>query len=531
MHPPVGKVKMQDVTDDDRSEKTFAKALEFISQQEIKEVSFLVEGLTSLFDPLAHAFIQASGVKAGTSNFIDLPILKRSTAMQETLYFSFFVRFFSGLYPSRARVAALRIVTSTLAEKAGKEYVDMQAILPYIISTLADPSERVRREAAKLLAVIDRAAPKSKFDGETDRNQPWGLDIYGRSARSKCIQWLPTEDMYKIIHRTILPYLEEYVLDPSQVRSVLERTFRGIAGAKTTAGNPAPKELKKSLRLKFFTFLCSHVVNTPLYEVKLRLLRVVNLVRKVASTSRTQELLPLLQRWRLLGPDDVKEIADHEHVHLSELEEQILSIVSPKDRDAAETLLSCVISQSKPTRAPFIAAVFSRLGGIWPLLEENSQVPVAITLLQISLGLSEGNETLATSCRDLLRTIDLSGPVLLNFLSQISSSMLNLENNPPAPKRRRTSQNNMVAKSTKDSKELNLAIHKMTFVLELIDGSKPENYPELTAGLFQTLTALHHMKVQVHSEMSYLFSLALGSLLAIVNKLRVPSIAHIVLNR
>ena len=57
----------------------------------------------------------------------------------------------------------------------------------------------------------------------------------------------------------------------------------------------------------------------------------------------------------------------------------------------------------------------------------------------------------------------------------------------------------------------------MTFILEIVDSSSPETHPELAGGLFQTLAALHHFKSQIQSGMSYLLSLTLGSLLAIVN--------------
>jgi U3 small nucleolar RNA-associated protein 10 len=76
----------------------------------------------------------------------------------------------------------------------------------------------------------------------------------------------------------------------------------------------------------------------------------------------------------------------------------------------------------------------------------------------------------------------------------------------------------MIAMTTKDEAKLSKLMDNMTFILELVDSSNPEAHPELTEGLFQTLAALHHFKSQIQSGMSYLLSLTLGSLLAIVNR-------------
>src|SRR5699024_9282693 len=127
------------------------------------------------------------------------------------------------------------------------------------------------------------------------------------------------------------------------------------------------------------------------------------------------------------------------------------------------------------------------------------QAGAAEKLFDISLGLSTGDMPLASNCRDVLRSVQLSGSVLLQFLHKIPVSLTDLESLGPAPKRRRTSQNNMVAMTVKDEAELSKLMDKMTFILELVDSSTPETHPELADGLFQTLAALHHFKSQVQS--------------------------------
>ncbi|PGH31297.1 U3 small nucleolar RNA-associated protein 10 [[Emmonsia] crescens] len=510
-------VEMEDAVDTVEKEDVFANTLEEI-QKSTKETSFLEGPLSPVFSQLAHAFVLATGNKGKLSQFIDLPILKRDTSLQGALYLSFFMRFFSGPYPPASRATAVQLVAACLSENVSNCF-DMQATLPYIISALCDPSERVRREAAGLLAAFERSCANIKED-EHKPQSSWGFQsLYGKTERSKPLRWLSPRDVYRVTHRALLPALEEYVLDPAQVESVLENAIRGTSASDTDNNTKvADAELKKSVRLELFIFLCSHTIITPLYAVKLRLLKILNRLGKVGSTSRTEELSPLLDQWRLLTDDDITNIAKTEQVNIHELEEQVLDIVSAKRNNAVDILLSSVTSQPNALRPDFVQAVFKRLGEIWPSLKEDSEVSAADTFLQMALGLSAGNEGLSGLCRDLLRTVNLSGPILVRFLNKISTAIVDTEPQAPAAKRRRTSQNNMVAMNTRDPKELSQIIGKVTFILELIDGSNPENHPQLLGGLFQTLAALHHLKLQLQAEMSYLLSLVLGIMLAIINK-------------
>ncbi|PGH07574.1 hypothetical protein AJ79_06244 [Helicocarpus griseus UAMH5409] len=511
-------VEMEDAGDDIEKEDAFAKAIEDVPRS-TKEVSFFAQSSSPIFSQLAHAFVQATGNEIRLSQFVGLPILNRESWLQSPLYLSFFVRFFSGPYPPISRASAIQIVAACLSENASKRF-EMQAILPYIISALCDPSERVRREATSLLAAFERTCAKIKNEDEHKPESSWGSEyLYGKTEQSKSVRWLAPRDIYKATHRALLPALEEYVLDPTQVGSVLENAIRGTSAS--DADTKADSELKKSVRTDIFAFLCSHAITTPIYGVKLRLLQILNRIGKVGSTSRTEELSPLLDQWRILNDGDVANISRVEHLNIPELEEQVLSIVSAKHANAVNTLISSVTAQPRSPRPDFVKAAFKRLSEIWPSLKEESEVAAADTFLDIALGLSAENEELSNPSRDLLRTVDLSGPILIRFLNKISTSIVDTEPQAPAAKRRRTSQNNMVAMNTRDPKELSQIIGKVTFILELIDGSHPEDHPQLLGGLFQTLAALHHMKLQLQAEMSYLLSLVLGIMLAIISKVKV----------
>ncbi|KAI1911740.1 snoRNA-binding rRNA-processing protein utp10 [Ophidiomyces ophidiicola] len=504
-------VDMADSTGNSEIEDTFAKAFESLSKVSPKEYSFLVEQ-PNLFNQLAHAFVHGAFVKDRVSKFIKLPVLHFDKALEDPLYLSFFIRFFCGPYPATARAVAISIITSCVAEMADNG-VDIQAIIPYTISALADPSERVRREAAGLLTIIDRQISKCR-NKDTSDICIWGREhVYGQTDFSKSIQWLSAKDVYKLTHRVLIPGVEEFILDPDQVGRTLVLAIRGeVAGSKTVDA-----ELKKQFRRDLFSFICSHVNSTPLHTVKLRLLKILNQVGKVGSMTRTQTLRPIFDHWRLLRPDDIQRIENEEQIPVKELEEQILRIIYPKDTDAVELLYASIVSNPQTTRPSFQSAAFNRLREAWRSFDPSYELVLASKLLELCLEPEPENIALVSGAKGLLRAVDLSGPVILDFVGKVSSSGADLGYRGPPSKKRRTSQNNMVSMNLMD-KEMAFALQKITFVLELVDGSHPENSPELIPGLFQILTTIHHLKLQTRSEMSYLLSLNLGILLSIINK-------------
>lgn len=507
-------IEMEDVADSMPEDEVFSKSIESLSSKRPSagKESFLVETASPLFHELADTFVRAVPDKKKIATFTSLPILRGKDTSNNSGLLTFLMRLFSSPYHLTSRAAAISMATSEIAKLDGNG-VDMQAFIPYAIAALADPSERARREAAGLLVTVGRQS--ETCNAKSQEGQLWGQDfLYGsKKSRTNPLHWLSTNDAYKIIHRVLLPGLEETTLDPNQIGRIVVHAIRGEQ-LRGQSGS-SELELKRGLRHDFFSFLCSHIIHTPIVATKLRLLRIANQVGKVGSTTRTQILSPLLKQWRLVSEEEVKRMETEERVSVEELEEQILSTIYPKDQDAVGTLLSLVTKDTEKTRPSFVNAAFKRFKEIWPSLKEENEIPAAERLLDVCLATTNKNEDLANGCRDLLRAVELSGPVVYRFLSKVSSD---LDIDAPAPKRRRTSQNHMVATNPA---EANVLLQKITFILELIDGSSPEKQPELLGGLFQTLAAVQHLKTQIQSEMSYILSLNLGILLAIIKKLKV----------
>ncbi|KAF4761136.1 hypothetical protein HAV15_006933 [Penicillium sp. str.  len=498
LRPPVVAQAIEDVdmidADDQPQVDAFTPALESLTKEPLFPSSFLSKQSIIEFDNLVRVFALAVDSEENIELFTNLPILGKVVA---------------GHYPIGTKIAALNIISSVLSSAPAG--FDPQALLPFLFVALSDPSERIRRETAGVLAVIGSLYKKNTNAG--DSSKPWAHDaIYGKGKQSTSVAWLTTKDSQKVLERALLPGLEESILDSNHVGRTVEATLRGNVLSEASGAT----ELKKSLRLSLFTFICSHVVKMPVFAPKISLLKLVNCVEKVSTATLTSELLPVLEDWRRLNEKQVEEICSKERIVASETEHLIAAIVTSKDKDAVDVLLSNV-SSGDNLRPSFVAACFGQIKHIWAKIPEDRQLAASEKLLDISLGGPANAASLANNCRDVLRSIELSGAVLQQFVQKIPVSITDVESVGPAPKRRRTSQSNMIAMTVKDEAELSKLMDKMTFILEIVDSSSPETHPELVDGLFQTLAALHHFKSQIQSGMSYLLSLTLGSLLAIVN--------------
>ncbi|KAL2845666.1 hypothetical protein BJY01DRAFT_180530 [Aspergillus pseudoustus] len=498
-------VEMQDADKEEMVTDGFASGLESLAKEGPFKASFLEEQSIPVFDRLVQVFALAATSRERINSFVELPALCKTNNTSSPQFLTFFIRVSTGPYPTGTKAAALKTISAFI--NSGSTDVDLQAIVPFLLIALSDQSERVRREAADLLAIVGKLDAKKK---NSQSGNIWAQNsIYGKEG-SKNISWLPIKDLQKILERALLPGLEEYKSDQDHVGRVLENALRG-----TSTTESAESELKKPLRLAFFTFLCSHAVHVPLFAPKSGLLSLLNRVDKAGGTTRTKELDPILKSWRNMSDREVKEIHEREHVSVSELEDQILKIVTSKEKDSLALLLSTVSPYSASLRPSFVSSVFGRMKDIWAKVSNDRKVVAAEKLFDLS---TQGESRLIDDSRELLRSVELPGTVLLNYLQQIPSSITDIDSLGPAPKRRRTSQNNMIAMTTKDEVKLSKLMDKMTFILELVDSSNPEAHPELTEGLFQVLAAIHHFKSQIQSGMSYLLSLTLGSLLAIVNR-------------
>ncbi len=483
------------------------RAFKHVPQRTVEEHSFLSHVPSHLFRPLLEAFTLAVQSKEGLETFRELPLWESCRDTEEPLFASFFVRVFSGPYSLQVRNAALGAIKDFLSQLSD---FDPQAILPYVLVQLADPAQSIRRAASEVLLAMEHALPSALVDGETFKQ--WGAkDLYGSGKTERSVSFQPTKDVSKILQRAILPFLEECILDPTVIKSVLKGALKP-SSADHGSSKAKSIGLKKYLKQSFFSLILTHLSFTPLYLVKCSLLDLVSDVEKVGSVSKRKELMPLLLRWSSLGAEDIERLAAAEKLDTKSVNLTVCSIISPTDEDAVEALLG-LTSSSNEKRSDFAIAVSERIESLWPQMKTDRQTAAADDLLKIMFGEGTKRADHSQLGRRVLQSVDLSTDVLIHLLNSVRFSMDKAKEHSPASKRRRTNG----SQAAPVNNEVKLAnIGKATFVLELIDNSHPESRSQLFSSLLDVLVALHQLRLQQQSDMSYLLSLSLGSLLSIV---------------
>jgi U3 small nucleolar RNA-associated protein 10 len=512
---------MQNTDQDETVEpSTFESLFSALPTRTVDETSFLCHSKSHIYHQLCQAFLVSAAKTEDIERFENTPILQKEDAATASLYFSFFMRIWSGPYPVLARVAALQTVTRRL-QSVGNSTVDFQALVPYAVVALGDSSGKVRKAAADLIVAIGEIYP---VDGELKKHhtkmRQWAVDdLYGKGKEKKELNWLSTDYAVRFLRDILVPTLEECVLDKGHVGSVLESTLNSPKSSSETSRRNKSVRVSQTLRASILSFLGSTVVYTPLYLVKMRLLGGLNSVRGVASTTRTKVLLPELQRWATLAHTDALHHCEDAQIDIEEFDDQAVAIVVANDAEGLDYLASICRGEIASDRPTLLAAAFRRVHKMWSSLKGDFRIKIAQMLLDVSqapAGQSEVGFITQGEAMDLLRRVSLSTDILLSFLNQLPTAA-QLTDKPPATKRRRTSHGEVARASLHNSKQLVSAIQKVTFVLQLIDSSNPKEHPALLAGLFNTLAELQHFKIQVGTELAYLQGLVLGSLLAVMD--------------
>ncbi|KAF4585791.1 U3 small nucleolar RNA-associated protein [Ophiocordyceps camponoti-floridani] len=468
-----------------------------------------------VFEEFSHLFFAVASEKtnnaAALTKFDHSPKLRRQDALDDTTYFSFFIRIWCGPYPALVRKAALDMTKSRLSA-VDQIDVDLQVLMPYCLVALGDPSKRVRRSAADMIKVLTGLYSPSLL---SDKMRLWGL----RSFLGSKDKALSSTVAARFLHLQILPCVEECVLDGQHIYSVLKPAIE--KGRYRIAPSPAldkKDHMSQSGRGALLTFFACLVNETPFLVVKERLLKALNEVRGVGSTTRTELLLPALQWWINLSEEEADEACRQEQLVRSELDSRFVDVIVPKDSAGLEFLLKTLKDPSKRAKAGLLRAMFSRIREMWPSIKDGVKPMIAEQLLDISQEPAEdpGSSMAAGEAADVLRAVPLTTDILSSFLDSIQTST-KIVTEPPPNKRRRTSSSEASrGLASQVTPELSQALRKATFVLQLVESSDPLSHPELLHGLFTALSELQHFKTVVGTELDYLQNLVLRSLLAMM---------------
>ncbi|RYO96777.1 hypothetical protein DL763_003053 [Monosporascus cannonballus] len=511
---PSDDVVMKDEGDASPDSEDFPAALQRAGALQTEPTDSCLQSFHSdIFMELCAVFISSVPRPEDVASFNQIAPLQRTQASKSPFYFTFLMRVWSGPYPTLARVGALDMAKDRLKQEdcAG---IDFQAILPYCIVALNDASRKVRRAAADLLAVLENFHEQLK--SKSDEYVRWGHDrIYDNM---KSVEWMSPEVSRKFMRLVIVPSLEECVLNADHVLVVVQNALNSSSRAPHDGAEKDKKHhLSHGTRLSILTFLASHIVNTPLLTVKLRLLTPLNQIKSISGTCPTQLLLPLLSWWSSLSPDEVRRLCAAEKIDESAVDQSTAEVLLANEKSGLEFVLGSIEACRLEARPGLLHALFLRIQKIWSSMKTETKHVVAQRMLDLTQkGWSEDCSPASSEAADLLKSVELNTDILLFFLESLEPTA-KMATEPSPNKRRRTSSSDTHrGVSTQATPELASALKQVTFVLQLVEGSSPEDHPQLLNALFNTLSELQHFRALVGSELGYLQNLVLRSLLAMV---------------
>jgi U3 small nucleolar RNA-associated protein 10 len=496
-----------DMIEATNSQEDLDEALKKLSQQKPSVSDCFSPESDAIFSNLYTLFLAFASGKDQLAKFDDAPILGRSSAPQDAFYLSFYIRIWCGPYPTLARASALAQAKDRL-KAADCASVDFQVILPYAITALRDPAKKVRQAAADLLVVLG-----SLYDKD---NLPKSSHWPTHKAALGETQQMDSSSIQALLNKIVIPALEESVIDDTQILVALKN---GLDTSKTAESREIKTSLTHSTRASIMKAISSHAVQSPFLVVKVRLLETLNQIRPASGSSRSQPLLPVLRWWAGLSKDEAARLAESQGLDEANVDLACVSVVASNDKAGIDALFDLINSPGVCERANLMQTIFSRIRTIWPSMKGDMKFSTAQAMLKLSQESFEASATqnlASIESADFLRNVELTTDILLEFLESAQDSATQATTSPANKRRRLSSAEQARAVDIQNSPEMNAILSKVTFVLELVQGSNPEDHPRLLQNLFAMLSDLQHLRTLVGSELGYLQNLVLSSLLAMI---------------
>lgn len=411
--------------------------------------------------------------------------------------------------PVIARATALKRAAK-IVKANSKMKVDYQALIPLALAALADPAERVRREATRLVAALlaiykqlgggdeEQPGKKKKSKGGANMLDHWGLDsVYGSGVETENLRILDAADACKFLEIVVARGLQECVLDAGYIDNIIENTLS--SGKK----HRSEGRLKSSVKTNVLSFLGSHVVNVPSLSIQLRLLSMLNRVSN-SSSSRTDFLLPALQAWIARPLAENTEACGEDRVDIREVEEQMAGVV-----EGQEGVADFVFILAKDMGGDgMVSAAAKRLIAVWNSLPSDAKVEIAAQLLRLSLGDLEHRYTGSSEAIGVLRAVKLPTGAFQLFLDEARAdlkSSLGLSS-ASQPKRRKLSAADATS-SSGGGGDIAAAVRRITTVAELLESQGARKHSSVLASLFNVLGDLGSVEF---SGITYLQSILLS---------------------
>lgn len=474
-----------------------------------KDSSFLDSSNESLFDSYLVAFQKALPSDHDLDALLNLQSLQRSTCEKHPAVLTFFARVWTSPAPNSARLKALQITRELLEEMyEGEHSIDMQALVPYVIAGLADPIKIIRGAAAATCLALSRLYESKSGKGKASGDvRVWSKDIFYGTNSSK-IQRLLLPDAQKFMSEALVPILEDCAIDSNYVIQTLADSIN----ATSPNAHAEKKDLKASIRTSVYGFLASHLVATPVQNVKLRLSSILSKIGKIAGTARVHIMLPYTREYL----SETRSTPVHSDV--ASLSLALTNCLTHRSAEEVQLLKSLAIGDFG-SESERVKLGFARLRQLWSAMKEAPQSDLVDWLVELSLKVDASEES-QTEALETLRSLTLPTEMLVHLVEHLPT-VSELQGQPTSAKKQRSSRVSDVAKASNISKDkINAAIRRITLVLELVEESKPERHSQLLKGLFYFLSELAHYKILLNSELVYLQGLIINGLLDVVNGIK-----------
>ncbi|KAK9457998.1 hypothetical protein V1511DRAFT_491437 [Dipodascopsis uninucleata] len=455
---------------DAQSPLTFDQRL--VAFNETKITSFLRYISSTEFYNLADLFLQ--GVYEKKDMYAMFIRNEKLFGGNLDLILTFLMRLWTEQFPVLARVSSLQVFLKTIRHKS--DAIDFQGCLLYLFVALSDTSEKVRLLASDCLRYLSQRYERvSKF------TEVWGLEsIYGSGPETEELKWLAPKEIVLFTSVFVVPRLEETVVDKSYIKLLLSEV---VDTSKSADGTTKKKEAH--FKASVLAFLCSHLVGSPSYRLKLFLLQsLANTTMVAAPITSLSE--PLYASW-VANREDATKVMVSEKINIEVFERALVDAIQPGDKDSGVMYL---ISYLKANISGLTDAASKRIINIWPRLRSNTQAEIVRQLMELEL-----NDSSDIAAFSYMSRLEIDSNIFQSLLSEIDLAGSSQVQSQQPVKRRRRSSSSQNQQSGKLMETLGRNLKRLTLTLELLERNSPETHPSLLKILFNILNDLLLLKM------------------------------------
>ncbi|KPI44107.1 U3 small nucleolar RNA-associated protein 10 [Cyphellophora attinorum] len=483
-------VEMTDTT----TSNAFETALAAVPAQLPTETDFFAATEPAVFQALRSLLHLCYRDQTNLEFFRSLPMW---TSLDASQYVLFLLRILFSDEPNYLRTDAATLLLTAVQQGLIE---DLSQLLPFLSVLLADDVVGVRRIAAAAVAALE-----TKIE-EANTASNGGT---AHSSKPTAIQ--------RSITQLYLPNIEEFITDGTRIRQALKHGLNGTIDKARPPSKDINAELPKNVRTALLEGFARVAAETPLLRFKIGVIAILDGVTRGGSTAKTEAFLPILTEWAIQNTAQANALASKEGLSLLSIDRSMAAIITSQPKNQIEQVLDFLEAENLSLREQLVSVIFDRVIDVWPDVPTDRNESLALRLFDMSF---HEQNFLADIAKAALHQIHLSESTLQAILENAMSHKSEIQDQPPTKKRRTSSHGGSgrsVAPLTAAFRE---SLVRLTLALDLVEGSKPEHHPGLLAQLTEVLLHLRRSKDQLQADSPYLVAACLGSMLAIVDKLK-----------